>query len=93
LIALTPGGTWRISPVSLAISVRSASAETPLAGAPPDGSPSASSVVVDWPSRIVATYSFSVSDRYRSAPNASSAAAIADVVAAVTGSSLITLRP
>ena len=34
-----------------------------VADAPPTGSPSASSVLVDWPSRIVAAYSFSVSVR------------------------------
>ena len=35
----------------------------PAAGRPPVGCPSASSVLVDWPRRIVATYSFSVSVR------------------------------
>ena len=34
-----------------------------LAGAPPVISPSASSVLVDWPSRIVASYCFSVRAR------------------------------
>ena len=34
-----------------------------VADAPLTGSPSASSVLVDWPSRIVAAYSFSVSVR------------------------------
>jgi len=54
LIALTLDGTWRISPVSLAISVSRSSLVTAVAGLPPTGSPSASSVVVDWPRRIVA---------------------------------------
>jgi hypothetical protein len=63
LIALTAGGTCWMAPVSPAIALASVSAGTSVAGAPPVTSPSASSVLVDWPSLIVAAYSFSVSAR------------------------------
>src|SRR5271165_3050109 len=65
-MALTAGGTCQISPTSPATALLSVSAETSAADAVPVISPSASSVLVDWPSLIVATYSFSVSVRYPS---------------------------
>src|SRR5580693_6164205 len=65
-MALTAGGTCWISPVRLAIAFASVSGATPAAGALLMSSPSASSVLVDWPSLIVAWYSFSVRVRYPS---------------------------
>src|ERR1700733_13452502 len=65
-MALTAGGTCWISPVRPATAFASASAETSTADAVLVMSPSASSVLVDWPSLIVAAYSFSVRVRYPS---------------------------
>src|SRR5580698_3408762 len=55
-----------ISPVSRSTSAASVSAETSAAEAVDVISPSASSVLVDWPSLIVAAYSFSVRVGYPS---------------------------
>src|ERR1700690_2728698 len=63
-MALTAGGTCWISPVRPATAFARVSAETSTAEAVPVISPSASSVLVDWPSLIVAAYSFSVRVRY-----------------------------
>src|SRR5580658_4215010 len=70
-MALTAGGTCWISPVRPATALAScccvsATAAASAAGAVPVISPSASSVLVDWPSLIVAEYSFSVRGRYPS---------------------------
>src|SRR5450755_2876863 len=65
-MALTPGGTCWISPVSAATAAFSAGLETPAAGAVTRISPSASSVSVVAPSRTVAAYSFWVSARWPS---------------------------
>jgi hypothetical protein len=54
LIALTALGTWSISPVCAASPARMASSVTPATDARPVTSPSASSVIVLSPSRIVA---------------------------------------
>lgn len=63
LIAETDEGTCMISPVNAAIPAAicsSRTAATSSAGAVPVTSPSASSVRVHWPRRIVASYSFCV---------------------------------
>src|SRR6516225_9430287 len=63
LTALTAGGTCCISPVSGRAAARTSSRVMPPAGAPEMTSPSASAVLVAWPSRMVAWYSFSASAR------------------------------
>src|SRR5262245_21514455 len=63
LTALTAGGTCWISPVSGRAAARTASRVSAPAGAPEMTSPSASAVLVAWPSRMVAWYSFSASAR------------------------------
>src|SRR5215472_14178553 len=65
-MALKPGGTCRISPVSAAAASCRAASVTAAAEVSATVSPSASSVSVAWPSRIVAEYSFSVSARWPS---------------------------
>jgi hypothetical protein len=60
LIALTALGTCMMSPVRSASPARTAASVTAPAGAPPVVSPSASSVTVAWPSRIVAAYALSL---------------------------------
>ena len=66
MIALTEGGTCEISPVNRATAAVSKAWVTPETSAVWVISPSASSVLVDWPSLIVAAYSFSVRVRYPS---------------------------
>ena len=58
-MALTALGTWESSPVNAASPARTAASSTPSAGALVTTSPSASSVTVDCPSRIVARYPLS----------------------------------
>jgi hypothetical protein len=55
LIALTWGGICSIGPVRSAIAARRSSSVTPAAGEVAVTSPSASSVLVDWPSRMTAS--------------------------------------
>ncbi len=62
-MALTFDGTCMIAPDSAAIPASMSSRARPCAALDAVISPSASSVTVVWPSRIVPTYSFSVSAR------------------------------
>jgi len=63
LIADTELGTCSMAPVSVLISARTSSSVTAPADIEAIGSPSASSVSVDMPSRIVAVYALSASTR------------------------------
>jgi len=53
-MADTEDGTWLIRPVNAGSSASTAARVMPAAPAAETTSPSASSVTVDWPSRIVA---------------------------------------
>src|SRR2546423_13985174 len=64
LIALTALGTWEISPVKALRPARIASSSTSPAGAEDTTGPSASSVTVACPSRIVAAYPLSAPITY-----------------------------
>src|SRR5215217_5189312 len=66
LIADTDDGTWRISPRSFAIAASTSASCRSAAPVADTTSPSASSVTVAMPSRIVASYALSARDRYPS---------------------------
>lgn len=88
LMALTFDGTCMIAPDSRPTAASMSSRARPCAAFDAVSSPSASSVTVVWPSRIVPTYSFSVSARWpsslvaRSMPRTSTPVAIGSSVPA-----------